>query len=135
VKQIKKLNTALLTVLSLIIISGVMFSTTSFASSLNSISTTNNKTTASEIPKSVLRHARVTAEESILGLNTEAQIKQLVHSHDLETTLKSKNLSLKDFREEVRTEMTAYLTSKGYSQTQITAALNSRYVRRHKHNI
>jgi hypothetical protein len=134
VKKIKKLNTALLTVLSLIIISGVMFGSASFASSASSVNTVN-KSTASEIPKSVLRQARISAEESILGLQTEAQLRQILHSHDLAGTLKNENLTPKDFREEVRNEMITYLTTQGYSQTQITAALDSKYMRSHKHNI
>ena len=133
-KKIKKLNTALLTVLSLIIISGVMFSTTSFASSLNSISSTNNKTTTSEIPKSVLKQARISAEALVLG-KTDMQMQQILHSHDLREILKQVNMSPKDFRGEVRADMTTYLSNQGFSQTQITAALDSRYMRHHSYHV
>ena len=133
-KKIKKLNTALLTVLSLIIISGVMFSTTSFASSLNSISTTNNKTITSEIPKSVLKQARISAEALVLG-KTDVQMQVILHSHDLKEIVTQEKISPKDFREEVQADMTTYLSNQGYSQAQITAAIDSKYMRQHRYHI
>jgi len=113
-----------------------MFSTTSFASSLNSVSTTNNnKSTSSDIPKSVLKQARISAEESILGVTSESQLHQLLHSQGLKKVLEQDHLTVKEFREDIITDMTTYLANQGYSQTQITAALDSRYMRNHKYHI
>ena len=113
-----------------------MFSTTSFASSLDSVSTTNNtKPGTSDIPKSVLRQARISAEETVFNVGTEKQVYQLLHSQGLKDVLKQDNLTPKEFREEIKTGMTTYLTDKGYSQTQITAALDSRYMRHHRYHI
>ena len=111
-----------------------MFSTTSFASSLNSISTTNNKTAPSEIPKSVLKQARISAEALVLG-KTDTQMQTILHSHDLKEIVTQSKISPTDFREEVRADMTTYLSNQGYSQTQIIAAIDSKYMRHHNYHI
>ena len=129
----RKINSALLTVLSLVIISGVMFNTATFASSLSSTNHVN-KTSSSEIPKSTLRNARIFAEASVLD-RTEAQLQSILSTHNLEQTLSQQGLDSKTFREDVRTEMTTYLSSKGFAQSQILSALNSKYIRTHRNNI
>jgi SOS response regulatory protein OraA/RecX len=129
----RKINTTLVTVLSLIIISGVVFNTTIFASSLNSTRQVN-RSTVSEIPKSVLRNARVFSEASVLN-KTDTQLHSILMSHNLHQVLSKQGLSKKAFREDVRAEMTSYLISKGFTQSQITAALNSRYIKSHRNNI
>jgi hypothetical protein len=133
-RKIRNLNAALVTVLTLIIISGVMFSTTTFASSLNGTHHTGTRTSVSEIPKSTLRSARLSAETSVLN-KTEAELHNILVTHTLRQVLTQEGLAPKTFREEVRTEMTSYLTSKGFTQAQISAALNSRYIRSHRNNI
>jgi hypothetical protein len=132
-KKIRKLNSALLTVLSLIIISGVVFNTATFASSMSG-TIHEHRTSSSEIPKSTLRSARIYAETSVLN-KTEPQLKNILLTHSLDQVLTSEGLTPKSFREDVRQEMTAYLTSKGFTQSQILAALNSRYIKSHRNNI
>lgn len=129
----KKINATLVTVLSLIIISGVAFNTATFASSLG---TTRhlNRVSVSEIPKAVLRNARIHAETVVLN-KTEADLQAILLKHSLKQVLITEGMSPKTFREEVRTEMTAYLTAAGFSQSQITSALNSRYIKSHRNNI
>ena len=129
----KKINATLVTVLSLVIISGVAFSSVSFASSINGVKHVN-KTSSSEIPKAVLRNARVHAETTVLN-KTDAELHSILTTHSLRQVLTEEGLNPKTFREEVRVEMTSYLTTAGYSQSQITAALNSRYMKSHKNNI
>lgn len=133
-RNIRKLNATLVTVLTLIIISGVMFSTTTFASSLNGTHHVGSKTSFSEIPKSTLRSARLYAETTVLG-KTDAQLHVILVTHTLRQVLEQEALTPKTFREDVRTEMSSYLTSKGFTQSQILAALNSRYIRSHRNNI
>jgi hypothetical protein len=129
----KKINATLVTVLSLIIISGVAFNTSTFASSLGTTRHAN-KVSASEIPKAVLRSARMHAETVVLN-KTESELQSILTTHGLQQVITQEGLTPKTFREEVRTEMTAYLTSAAYSQSQITAALNSRYMKSHRNNI
>ncbi|HUC78807.1 MAG TPA: hypothetical protein VMQ58_01045 [Candidatus Saccharimonadales bacterium] len=128
----KKLNAALVTVLSLVIISGVMFNTVSFASSINSNTHTNK--ISNDIPKSVLKNARIFAETTVLG-KTDAELHSILTTHGLLQVLSQEGLTPKTFREDVRTEITSYLTEKGFTQTQILSALNSRYIKSHKNNI
>ncbi len=129
----RKINSAVLTVLSLVIISGVIFNSAAFASSLNSTRQIQ-KISSSEIPKSVLRRARVHAEASVLD-RTDDQVHGILMSHQLDKILSEQGLDHKTFREDVRVEMTAYLTSRGFSQSQILSALNSKYIKSHKNNI
>ena len=129
----RKINSALLTVLSLIIISGVMFNTATFASSFSSTNHVN-KTSSSEIPKTTLRSARLYAETSVLN-KTEAQLQEILSAHNLSQILHQEGLNPRTFREDVRTEMTTYLSSKGFTQSQILSALNSKYIRTHRNNI
>jgi len=128
----KKLNAALVTVLSLIIISGVMFNTLSFASSINTTSGTNK--ISKSVPKSELKSARIYAEALALG-KSESELQTVLTSHELKQVLIQEKISQKVFREEVRTEMVSYLTQKGYTQTQILSSINSRYIKSHKNNI
>src|ERR1700685_2020168 len=116
----KKINATLVTVLSLIIISGVAFNTATFASSLGTTRHVN-KVSASEIPKAVLRSARIHAETVVLN-KTEAELQSILTTHGLQQIITQEGLTPKIFREEVRTEMTAYLTGAAYTQSQITAA-------------
>jgi len=129
----RKINSAVLTVLSLVIISGVIFNTATFASSLSSTRQVH-KTSASEIPKSILRRARIYAEASVLD-KTDDQVHGILMSHQLNQILSEQGLNQKTFREDVRSEMTAYLASRGFSQSQILSALNSKYIKSHRNNI
>ena len=129
----RKLNATLVTVLSLIIISGVVFNTATFASSLNSTRQVS-RTSTSGIPKLLLRGARVYAETTVLD-KTDTQLREILIAHNLKQILSQQGLSQKSFREDVRAEMTSYLTLKGFSQSQVLAALNSKYIKSHKNNI
>lgn len=86
------------------------------------------------IPKSVLKQARISAEALVLG-KTDSQMQTILQSHDIRDILNQAKISTKDFRDEVRADMTTYLSNEGYSQTQITAALDSKYMRHHNHHI
>jgi hypothetical protein len=128
----RKLNATLVTVLSLIIISGVVFNTATFASpnSTRQVS----RTSTSGIPKLLLRGARVYAETTVLD-KTDIQLREILIAHNLKQILSQQGLSQKSFREDVRAEMTSYLTLKGFSQSQVLATLNSKYIKSHKNNI
>ena len=128
----RKLNATLVTVLSLIIISGVVFNTATFASpnSTRQVS----RTSTSGIPKLLLRGASVYAETTVLD-KTDIQLREILIAHNLKQILSQQGLSQKSFREDVRAEMTSYLTLKGFSQSQVLATLNSKYIKSHKNNI
>ncbi|HUC95399.1 MAG TPA: hypothetical protein VMR76_00380 [Candidatus Saccharimonadia bacterium] len=126
----KKLNNKILTLLSLIIISGIIFTgplVANAATATAGVQVTNN------LSKHTLREARLKAEAQVLG-KTPGELRVILMNHQLRLVVGQEGFSEKTFREEVRVQMYNDLLDEGFSASEITKALNSSYIKSHRNN-
>jgi hypothetical protein len=126
----RKLNSLVLTLLSLVIISGIVFSGVSYASPVATKKNSTIHAPNGSIPKASLRKARTEAEAEVLGISQQ-QIFNLMASKTFVKFLSADGLTPKTFREDVRSQMYSDLLTAGFSDHQITTSLDSRYIRNH----
>ena len=126
----KKLNNKILILLSLLILSGIIFTGTSVA---NASPVTESVVISSGISKQTLREARLNAEALVLG-KTVNDLRNILKTHKLSQVIKQEGFTIKTFREEVRNQVFNNLLDKGYTATQITNALSSNYIKTHTNN-
>lgn len=101
------------------------------AATPNSVRNTNIG--SSGIPKTVFKQEKLDAVAE--ALNTTTANIQTAHSNkDLKQLIANAGLTKKAFNEKVKTNLTADLESKGYSQDQVTIALQQKTIHRLRHH-
>jgi hypothetical protein len=98
-----------------------------------SAATSNTNVGTSGIPKTIYRQERLDAVADVLDTTTTNV--QAAHKDKTFTTLVSKaGLTKETFAAKVKAELTTDLEAKGYSQDQITIAMQHRHIV-HEHNM
>lgn len=93
----------------------------------------NTNVGSSGIPRSVFRQERLDAVAEVLNTST-SNVQTARHDHTLKQLITNAGLTKKTFDQKVKAQLTSDLEAKGYSQSQITIALQHRtIVRLHYH--
>lgn len=131
-KSVRKssLLTAGIFALSLV---GAGFGVASAATS-TSASNMNGNVGSSGIPRSVFSQERLDAEAQVLNTTT-ANVQAAHKSHTLKDLISQTGLTPKTFMQKLKTQLTSDLASKGYSQDQITIALQHKEIVRLHHKV
>ena len=88
----------------------------------------------SDIPRSVFRQERLDAVAQVLDTST-TNVQNAHKDKTLSSLISSAGLSKKTFAQKVKTQLTSDLEAKGYSQDQVTIALQHRDIVRLHHRI
>lgn len=94
----------------------------------------NGNVGSSGIPKSVFRTERQVAAAAVLNTTT-ANIQAAHHNHTFKQLLQQNNLSPKSYAQKLKAELTKDLEAKGYSQQQVTIALQRKEIVRLHHKL
>ena len=117
---------------------GVASAATTKTSSTDSMQTTAKNMTgnvgSSTIPRSVFQQARLDAEAQVLNTTT-ANIQAAHKNHSFKQLLQQANLTPKTFGQKVKAQITSELEAKGYSQDEITIALERKQIVRLHHKL
>lgn len=109
---------------------------TASASSIASAATNNTTQTgnvgSSSIPRDVFRQERLDAEAKVLNTTTD-NIEAAHKNHTFKQLLSQAGLTHKTFMQKMKDQLTSDLEAKGYSQEQITIALQHKEIVRLHH--
>ena len=97
-----------------------------------SAATNNGNVGTSGIPRSVFKHDRLDAEAQVLNTTT-ANVLAAHKNKTFSSLLSSAGLTRKTFTQKVKTQLASDLESQGYSQSQVTIALQHRTIVRLHH--
>lgn len=97
-----------------------------------SASNMNGNVGSSGIPRSVFSQERLDAEAQVLNTTTD-NVQAAHKSHTLKDLISQAGLTPKTFMQKLKTQLTSDLASKGYSQDQITIALQHKEIVRLHH--
>jgi hypothetical protein len=98
-----------------------------------SAATLNPNVGSSGIPKTVFGQEKLDAAAEVLDTTTQ-NVQAAHQDKDLGKLISSAGLTRKTFIEKVKTELTTDLESKGYSQDQITIALQHKTIQHLRHH-
>jgi hypothetical protein len=88
---------------------------------------------SSDIPKAAFKEERLDAVAEVLNTTT-ANVQTARSNKDMKQLISSAGLTRKTFSEKVKAELTTDLESKGYSQDQITIALQQKMIHHLRHH-
>jgi hypothetical protein len=109
------------------------------ASAMGVVSAANTQTTnsgnvgSSGIPRTVFRQERLDAVAEVLNTST-ANVQAAHKNKTLAQLISNAGLSRKTFVQKVKTQLTTDLENQGYSQNQVTIALQHRTIVRLRHH-
>jgi hypothetical protein len=99
-----------------------------------SAASTNGNIGSSGIPRSVFKQERQSSVAQVLNTTT-ANVQAAHKNHTFKNLISQAGLTKQTFDQKVRTELTSDLESKGYSQDQITIALQHKHIVRLHHKV
>jgi hypothetical protein len=99
----------------------------------NADSTTSGNVGSSGIPKSVFKEERLDAASEVLNTST-ANVQAAHQDKTFSKLITSAGLTKKTYKDKLKTQLTTDLESKGYSQDQITIALQRTHIHHLKHH-
>jgi SOS response regulatory protein OraA/RecX len=126
-KKVSLITTGLLTI-------GIVGAVGIGVASAASTSASNTAATvgSSDIPRSVFKAEKQASVAAVLNTST-ANVQAAHKNHTLKQLITSAGLTDKTFGQKVKTQLTSDLESKGYSQDQITIALQHKEIVRLQH--
>jgi hypothetical protein len=104
------------------------------ASAIGAVSadSTNGNVGLSDIPRSVFKQERLDAASQVLNTST-ANIQAAHKNHSFSDLLSQADLTKTTYRPKLKAQLTSDLESKGYSQDQVTIALQHRHIEKLHH--
>jgi hypothetical protein len=88
---------------------------------------------SSGISRTVFREERLAASAEVLNTST-ANVQAAHKAKDVSTLITNAGLTKKTFQQKLKAELTSDLEAKGYSQTQVTIALQHRLIVHVRHD-
>jgi hypothetical protein len=95
--------------------------------------TTNSNVGSSAIPRTVFKQEKLDAASEVLNTST-TNIQAAHNDKTFSTLITNAGLTKSTFHEKFKTQLTTDLESKGYSQDQVTIALQHRMIEHMRHH-
>jgi hypothetical protein len=123
-----RLKVKALSIISILAISASFYGVTSADSTTN----TSTEVGSSGIPRNVFRTDHIEAQADVLNISTTT-VETAHKDRDFKKLISESGMTVKVYHQKVKTELSNEFVGQGYSQDQVTIALQHRQIERLRH--